>query len=132
MSTIHELAQAWQDAKELERTAVEQRRMLEDQMAAMMGATEMLDGTLSVNSGNLKIKVVGRISYKVNAGMLEDIVREHDLQDQASQLFRFKPELNVKVWKDIEEGERSYFYDAITTQGGRPSFSIAALENNDE
>jgi len=128
MSDIERLSRAWLAAKEQERVAVDTRRAIEDSLGELMGVTEMLDGTLSLNVGDMKVKAVGRINYKVNSEILTDLVREHDLQAQADILFRFKPELSVREWKNLDAEMRDIFSDAITTQAGRASFSIAVKE----
>ena len=126
--TLESLSAAWEVAKAQEKEAVEQRRMLEDAMASIMGLSPELDGTIAVLAGNSVIKVVGRLSHKVNSEVLDDIIRENGVEEVAHEIFRFKPELNLRAWKQADEASQNMFFEAITTSAGRPSFSITVKE----
>lgn len=119
---------AWESAKREEKAAVETRRHIEDSMAALLGIAPDLDGTINVEAGDSVIKIVGRLSYKVSSEVLDDIIRENGVEEVAHTVFRFRPELNVRAWKQADEDTQNLFSDAITTSAGRPSFAITAKE----
>jgi hypothetical protein len=118
------LYEQWMDAKEAEKTAVEWRRSLEDQMVKDFFVPNTLDGTKTFERDGFVVKIVGRLDRKVNADKLQDLAAEYGLTDQLSTLFRWKPEVNVTAWKSADPLIIDTLQDAITTTNGRPSFTI--------
>jgi len=114
----------WIEAKEAERFAIEQRRKLEDQMVAELGVAADLDGTKNFKRGPFAIKVVGRLTRKVDSDMLQELAAEHGLSDHLSSLFRWKPEIDMKTWRAADPSITGPLAGAITVQPGRPSFAI--------
>jgi len=125
---LNVLASAWELAKADEKEAVEKRRILEDQMAALIGLNPEFDGTASIDADDYVIKVVGRLNHKVNSEVLDDIIRENGAEELAHEFFRFKPELNLRAWKQANDETQAMFFEAITTSASRPSFSITVKE----
>jgi len=79
----------WIEAKAAERKAVERRRALEDHIGSLLGVPESLEGTeTTVTDGGHKIKLVGRMSRKVDRRTAEDIAEQYGLEAQLDQLFR--------------------------------------------
>ena len=118
-------AAEWIEAKAAERKAVERRRLLEDHIASLLGVPESLEGTeTTVTDGGHRIKLVGRMSRKVDRYTLEDIAEQYGLEAQLDQLFRWKPEVNVAAWKAAPESVTRLFLKSITTTPSRVSFSI--------
>ena len=118
------LYQRWIDAKELEKSAMDLRRALEDELVAELGIPKTLDGTQNIEADGYKIKVVGRLDRKVNSDKLQDLAAEHGLTQHLSSLFRWKPEVNASAWKSADPLITAPLQDAITTTNGRPSFTI--------
>lgn len=118
------LYQRWIDAKELEKSAMDLRRALEDELVAELGIPKTLDGTQNIEADGYKIKVVGRLDRKVNSDKLQDLAAEHGLTQHLSSLFRWKPEVNATAWKSADPLITAPLQDAITTTNGRPSFTI--------
>jgi hypothetical protein len=127
---IAELAAQWLDAKQREASATEDRRAIEDRIKEIVRLNEQLDGTETVERDGYTIKMVGRIDRKVNAEQLQELAAEAGLSDHLSSLFRWKPELNVSVWKNTDESITSALAPAITAKPGRASFSITVKEGN--
>ena len=119
-----DLYQLWINAKETERLAVEARRKIEDELAAVFQIPEDMEGTDNREVGAYKIKIVGRMNRKVNADLLQEVAAENGLSDYLSTLFRWKPEIAAAAWKSADEKITSVLSAAITTEPGRPSFSI--------
>ena len=116
--------QAWLEAKEAERKAIEFRRNLEDQMVIGFGFPETHEGTKNYLDGGYKITIVGRIDRKVDGDKLQDIASANGLTNHLSILFRWKPEIISAAWKGASENITKSLSEAITAKPGRPTFSI--------
>ena len=125
---LNELAQMWLTAKENEATATSDRRKIEDRIKSLAGIAESLDGTETVAPEKFTIKIVGRIDRKVDSDKLQELAAEHGISEHLSSLFRWKPELNMAVWKAANEAITGPLAPAITAKPGRPSFSIQSNE----
>lgn len=122
--TLSDLSSQWLAAKEKEKAAQEERRLIEDRMLSLIGLPEAFEGTENAYAGEYKIKLVGRLNHKIDADRLQEIAAEHGLTDHLGSLFRWKPEINARVWKAADESITNTLLEAITTTPGRPSFSI--------
>jgi len=125
---IPELAALWLDAKAREASATEERRAIEDRIKEIVRLPDDLDGTETVERDGYVIKMVGRIDRKVNSEQLQELAAEAGLTDHLSSLFRWKPELNMGVWKNTDESITGALAPAITAKPGRASFSITTKE----
>jgi hypothetical protein len=121
---LDELSHNWMRAKELERIAIEERRQIEDKLLSLIGVPETLEGTETANTGEYKIKIVGRMNRKVDADKLHELAIENGLEAHLQNLFRWKPEINAKAWAAADEAITKPLLDAITTTPGRASFAI--------
>lgn len=122
------LAEQWLAAKEAEKTAIAERRRLEDEMVKLLNIPKDLDGTKNFEVDGIAIKIVGRLDAKVNSDKLQDLAAEHGLTQHLSTLFRWKPEINAAAWKSADSEITTPLLDAITTTNGRPSFTISIKE----
>ncbi|HPK16526.1 MAG TPA: hypothetical protein PKW41_11065 [Clostridia bacterium] len=120
--------QDWIDAKEAEREATERRRKIEDRLVKEFEIPETLEGTRSVDADGYIVKIVGRMNRKINADELQDVAREAGLDSYLGDLFRWKPEIIAAAWKAADKSITSVLEQAITTEPGRPSFSIERKE----
>lgn len=115
----------WMEAKEAERSAVEQRRVIEDELLEIMQLDEQSEGVTIIDlADDIKFKVTSRISRRVDADMVQDIAAEHGLNEHLSSLFRWKPEIDAKAWKSTDASITDLLSEAITAKPSRPSFSI--------
>jgi len=121
---LSELAAQWLDAKAREASATEERRTIEDMIKEIVRLPDDLDGTETVERDGYTIKMVGRIDRKVNSEQLQELAAEAGLTDHLSSLFRWKPEVNMGVWKNTDESITGALAPAITAKPGRASFSI--------
>lgn len=127
------LIQGWLDAKEAERRATETRRQIEDDMLEEFGFDVAHEGVVNyagqnVDGQGFNVKLTGRLNRKIDADKLNEVAAENGLQDHLSTLFRWKPEINMAVWKAADASITDPLLDAITTTPGRPSFSITTVE----
>ena len=118
------LYQQWLNAKQIEAAAVKTRRDIEDQLVKAFEIPENLEGTKNLEAESFKIKIEGRINRKVNADKLQELAAEHGLTEHLSSLFRWKPEINMTLWKAADASITAPLLDAITATPGRPSFTI--------
>ena len=108
------LAALWLEAKEAETEATERRRAIEDRMLAH-GLTEWK---------GFKVRVTARDNWKIDAERLQQVAEEDGLGDHLSSLFRWKPEVNMALWKASDPKITKPLLEAITITPGRASFSI--------
>jgi hypothetical protein len=118
------LYQRWLDAKKLETAAVADRRELEDQMAVQFAIPKDLDGTVKHEVEGYIIKMEGRINKKIDADKLQMLAAEAGISEHLSSLFRWKPEINAKVWNAAADAVTQPLLGAITSTPGRPTFTI--------
>jgi len=124
MKTMEQMAAEWLEAKEAERVAIEKRRDLEDAMRKAASIRDDVEGTETLALEGFKVKVVGRIDRKVDADKVQELAAEFGLTDHLSTLFRWKPEINMAIWKSTDEAITKPLAAAITAKPGRPSFTI--------
>ena len=121
MTTLY---QRWLDAKKLEATAVAERRELEDLKVETFAIPKDLDGTVKHAVDGYVIKTEGRINKKIDADKLQMLAAEAGLSEHLSSLFRWKPEINAKVWGAAADAVTQPLLGAITSTPGRPTFTI--------
>ena len=124
MKTMEQMAAEWLEAKEAERVAIEKRRDLEDAMRKAASIRDDVEGTETLALEGFRVKVVGRIDRKVDADKVQELAAEHGLTNHLSTLFRWKPEINMAIWKSTDEAITKPLAAAITAKPGRPSFTI--------
>ena len=118
------LYQRWLDAKKLETAAVKDRRELEDLMVKEFAIPKDLDGTTNKEIDGYKVKIEVRINTKIDADKLQMLAAEAGISEHLSSLFRWKPEINAKVWNAAAEVVTGPLLGAITSPPGRPTFTI--------
>lgn len=129
MNHLSSLADEWIIAKDEESKAINRRRDVEDKLRSLIGIPDSLEGTETVKPDGYVIKVTGRINRKVNADKLQEIASESGLSEHLSSLFRWKPEINMTLWKAADPAITTPLLGAITSEPGRPSFSITTGVN---
>ena len=125
---MEHMAAEWLEAKEAERVAVEKRRDLEDAMRKVASIRDDTEGTETLTLEGFRVKVVGRIDRKVDADKVQELAAEAGLTDHLSTLFRWKPEINMAIWKASDERITRPLAGAITAKPGRPSFTIDIIK----
>lgn len=118
------LCASWIQYKQAEKDAVDSRRNIEDQLKSLLNVAETFEGTSNKDIDGYKIKVVGRMSRKVDSEKLQELAAENGLTEHLSSLFRWKAEIASKTWESADESITSPLMDAITTTPSRPTFTI--------
>lgn len=124
IQSLPNLSALWIEAKAREVKAINDRRIIEDQMRSLIGIADNLDGTMTAKPDGYVVKVTGRINRKVNADKLQELAAEAGLTEHLSSLFRWKPEINMTAWKATDAAITTPLLGAITSEAGRPSFAI--------
>lgn len=122
------LAVMWLGAKQDEKNATDDRRAIEDHIKKLARISDQLDSTETLGAADFEIKIEGRIDRKVDSEKLQMLATESGLTDHLSTLFRWKPEINMSVWKAADESITGPLAGAITAKPGRPSFKIIPKE----
>jgi hypothetical protein len=125
MSDTLILVNAWVQAKKDEQTAVEWRRRVEDSLLKALSIDPAFDGTENFDLHNHKVKIVGRMTRKVDQERLQELAAQHGLSQHLPALFRWKAEINSTAWKAADPAITQPLLGAVTTSPGRPSFSIS-------
>jgi hypothetical protein len=113
-SEVDNLAALWLEAKQAENEWTERRRAIEDQMLA----------TDRTEWAGYKVRVTSRDNWKVDGDKLQEVAAAHNLTDHLGRLFRWKPEINMALWKASEPTITKPLLEAITITPGRASFAI--------
>ena len=122
------LYQQWMEVKAAETEMTARRRAIEDEMAKSLQITEDWEGSYTMKDGGFKINVKRAFTRKVDGKKLSAIANEFGLQDYLPTLFRWKPEIDMKAWKDTETFITDKLAQAVTTTPGRVSFKIEEEE----
>ena len=125
--SLDTLAQQWIDAKDAEAQAVAHRRAIEDELIALLGEPKD-EGTFNYEADQLKVTVTQRMTRRVDADLLQEIAIDAGLFDHLKDLFRWKPEINMRAWRDSDPAITGALAAAITTPPSKPSFKIEAIK----
>ena len=122
------LYQQWMEVKAAETEMTARRRAIEDEMAKSLQITEDWEGSYTMKDGGFKVNIKRAFTRKVDGKKLTAIADEFGLQDYLPTLFRWKPEIDMKAWKDAEPSVTEKLAQAVTTTPGRVSFKIEEEE----
>ena len=123
------LYQQWMEVKAAETEMTARRRAIEDEMAKSLQITEDWEGSYTMKDGGFKVNIKRAFTRKVDGKKLSAIANEFGLQDYLPTLFRWKPEIDMRAWKDTETFITDKLAQAVTTTPGRVSFKIEEEEN---
>lgn len=119
---MRELYEAWIQAKDAEKEAERKRREIEDKITALRDIKETFEGTETVKEDGYTVKIVGRLTRKVDTDRLKEICQENGIDPGI--LFRWKAEINAGAWKNTDHKITDILAGAITVTPGRPGFTI--------
>ena len=128
MSDLKTLSADWMRHKAAEEHAVVERRKIEDLMVKLLAMSENFEGTETAEPQGFVVKISGRIDRKVDGDKVQELAAEFGLTEHLAKLFRWKPEINMAVWKATDEAITKPLAGAITAKPGRPSFKIITKE----
>jgi hypothetical protein len=96
---LKELSRQWLQHKFDEELATTERRKIEDQIVKLLAVAENFEGTETAEPEGFVVKISGRIDRKVDGDKVQELAAEFGLTDHLAKLFRWKPELNMTIWK---------------------------------
>jgi len=128
MTDLKTLSAEWVRIKASEERAVIERRKIEDLIVKELALPESFESTETAEPDGFTVKISGRIDRKVDAEKLQMLATESGLNEHLSTLFRWKPEINMTLWKAADETITRHLAGAITAKPGRPSFKITIKE----
>ena len=112
------LAALWLEAKTAETEWTERRRAIEDEMLA----TERTEWK------GFKVRLTTRDNWKIDGDRLQAVAEERGLTAHLGSLFKWKPEVNMALWKAAAPAITDVLSEAITITPGRASFAITKDE----
>ena len=122
------LYQQWMEAKAAETEMTTRRRAIEEEIAKSLAVPEDWEGSYTMKDGGFKINVKRAFTRKVDDKRLTALANEFGLQEYLSTLFRWKPEVNMKAWKDAEPSVTEKLAQAVTTTPGKIGIKIEEEE----
>jgi predicted fused transcriptional regulator/phosphomethylpyrimidine kinase len=128
MSDLKEMSAQWLSFKNAEEEATTKRREVEDKIVKFLAIPENFESTETAEPEGFVVKIAGRIDRKVDGEKVQELAAEFGLTDHLAKLFRWKPEINMAVWKSTDESITKPLAAAITAKSGRPSFKITIKE----
>jgi hypothetical protein len=128
MSDLKTLSAEWLHHKTIEEKAVIERRKVEDLIVKLLALPESFESTETAEPQGFVVKISGRIDRKVDSEKLQMLATESGMTEHLSTLFRWKPELNLTMWKATDPDITRPLAGAITAKPGRPSFKIITKE----
>ena len=128
MSDLKELSAEWLRHKTAEEHAVIERRKIEDQIVKELALPDSFESTETAEPQGFVVKISGRIDRKVDSEKLQMLATESGLSEHLATLFRWKPEINMTLWKAADASITKSLAAAITSKPGRPSFKITIKE----
>ena len=122
------LSADWLRYKTEEGKATAERRKIEDKIVKALRLPESFETTETAEPDGYVVKIAGRIDRKVDSEKLQMLATESGLTEHLATLFRWKPEINMTLWKAADETITKPLAAAITAKPGRPSFKITIKE----
>lgn len=128
-STLESLTLALVLAKDEERTLIERRRAIEDQIAEML-PTDALEGSISCVIGDYRIAVKRGLTRSVNSDKLRDLW--DTLPTKAQEAFRWSAAVALPKLRALQEympAEHAKLAAAvIETKPARPAVTVDLIE----
>lgn len=120
----------WNEAKLAAKVAVEKERLLRDEVVALFGAQEEGTRTL-VYEGFAEIKLRQTVDRKVDENLLQEVMKKFPKDSvyrrDSTYLFRWKPELKTKVYKEMPESDRIIFDNALVIRLASPQIEATIV-----
>lgn len=124
--TTDQLATRWLELKKAEKCMQDMRYEVEAMMHYQTINDERLEGTITLETETYKIKETRKLTTKVDA------VKYEMVKDQLGSIspVRFKPELDVKIYKAIEKANPDLYkicQSFVSVKPAKPSFSVESI-----
>jgi hypothetical protein len=120
--TLESLASQWRAAKAAEESARKERAALEWAIISQTGCHE--EGSQTVDAGEWKIRVTGKLTRKLDSDAWERIV---DAVPEALRPVSYEPKLDLKGLRYLQNNEPDIYRtvaQAIETKPAKPSVEV--------
>lgn len=124
MKTLKELAAEYFAAKKEEDAAVERRRTIGAQIAALANEDGISEGSTTAKVEGYKVSVTYTVNRKVDAPKVQQewMNLPHYLRD----LFRWKADVIVPEWRKLDQDQLVEASKYVTSKPGSPSVTVTA------
>lgn len=122
MENLHELAEAWRDAKRAETQANKRRVEIEQRIIAITGCKE--EGSTTHDADGLKITVKGKLTRSLDQAAWEQIA---PTIPEALRPVTYKPALDLKGLRYLENNEPEIYRQitpALTIKPAKPAVAV--------
>ena len=116
----------WLEAKRKEKEATAERLEIEKEILAHLDKPDDFEGVEKLIGAGLVAKVTYKLNRKCDYNGVMSVVMENGLENL--DLFRYKAELNKKIWDKTNPGVTSLFDDVIEIKPAKPSITVAEIE----
>lgn len=102
---------------------------LSAELRQAMGIAGDFEGTIKAGAGRYSVKVTQRMNRRIDGEQVQQIARDRGIDWQTvNSLFRWKPEVNLKVWRKTAPELTGLFAEAITTTPAKPTVKVEEIE----
>lgn len=120
MTTLPQWLEAWQLAKDAEDAAKDARLTAELQILSLLDKPDDFKGYVKLDG----VSVAFGESVKVDGSTVQALADLGGIDHETlSELFRWKPELNVKAWKEAPEETKRLLAGALSIKPTKPAFT---------
>lgn len=88
------------------------------------------EGTETIEDNDFQLKITGKLNVSIDKEKLIEIATKNNLLDKLEYYFRWKPEIEMKNWKNGGEKELLLLSGAITKKPAKLSFVITKKEES--
>lgn len=127
--TLDELGTMLSMAKAAEKKAVDHRKQVEELIIDIIGAE--VEGSFTLTGDHYQVTTIGKLTRSIDAAKLPDIQSKIP-QPLYERLFTYKPSLNLKELRYIQNNEPEYYEivsEAITTKPAKTAVTFKELED---
>jgi hypothetical protein len=124
-----ELCEEYMQIKEYEAQAAARKLEIEQELLKLNNISK-LEGSKILKNDGFRIGLLGRANKTVNAEALRALPGEYpEVTDEVlGTVFRWKPEIDAKAWKEQSEEITNILSRAITVTPAKITFNISRLE----
>lgn len=123
MSDLKTLSHLWIQVKRAENAAIEARRSLDEQIAALINGKD--EGSQSEKIDGLKVTVTRSVTRKVDGEALQRAWA--GLDPRLQHAFRWKPDVNVTAMRQLDAALMSQFASFVTTAPSKPTIKVEEI-----
>ncbi len=125
MRKVNELVEQLYEAKLAENEAKAKRELLEEELSKELKIPDTWEGSKTQEVDVFKFTVKRSMNVKIDDAKLRSMLEEDSSLSAAGAVaFRWKAELNKKMWNGIEEDKKAKFSEVITKTPGKIGITV--------